>query len=210
MMSFTRTISLTIGTAAATAALSTAVLAIAADGKPENGAHGGRPSPVSTIPAKVAGVLAAFRRDATPSDEMPGDPVAALEAVDDWQPGENPLLARRLTLASGNYGYVWPMLDGVCYGSPGAAGCVSIDVLRARGVLITTASSTDSPMVKVFGIAVDGVKAVTMTLADGSEVVAPFNGGAFYVEVTSDPTTARWKKPDGTPVEQSPVLVRPS
>jgi hypothetical protein len=168
----------------------------------------GLPASGQSMPRAVAEQMSAFRRAQVPADKMPGDPVADLEESGDRQVSENPLLARRFDVGADKQAYAWPMADGVCYASPGPAGCVPTALLEQRGASIATSFTTDSRVVRVFGLAVDGVKAVELDLTDGRTVTAPVRGGAFYVELASDPLQARWTMPDGSVATQSSLVMR--
>src|SRR5215210_5360669 len=78
---------------------------------------------VERVSPELPGLVSEFRRARTETDNMPGDPVAALEESGDAQPGEDPALSRRLELAGGDHSYAWPMKNGVCYSWPAATGC---------------------------------------------------------------------------------------
>jgi len=164
--------------------------------------------PVQTVPREVAEQMSAFRRAQGQSDRMPGDPAADLQAVGDRQPGENPALARRFKTGRSQDAYAWPMAGGVCYASPGPAGCVPMELLRRRGATIATSSTGDSPIVQVFGLAADSVKTVQLDFHDGRTVTVDVHDGAFYLELTADPVRARWTMADGSQQTQAPLVIR--
>jgi hypothetical protein len=165
-------------------------------------------APMRAVPPELAGLMHVFDRNQVSSDVIPGDPVVTLDRLGDRQPGENPLLARRVRLPTDLHGFVWPMSNGVCYSSPGPSGCYPIDLLRKSGVLVGIEFSGDSRIVRVFGIAIDGVETVTLALADRTQLTATVTDGAFYVDATDDPIQARWTMPDGTRAEAT--LPRPA
>jgi hypothetical protein len=198
------------GVAVSTAALTSGVLASRTAQEQGPGAVVRQPSPLRAVPPELADVMPVFAREQRPSDLLAGDPVAALNEYGDWRPGENPLLARRIVAASGDQAHLWPMRDGVCYSSAGPAGCVPLGLLRDRGVIVATSSTSDSSTVQVFGLAIEGIDSVELSLADGGTVSAPVKDGAFYVEASNDPAAAGWINPDGTRGSQDQLLHRPS
>jgi hypothetical protein len=200
----TRTIWLAAAGAGTAALATSAALAL---GQSSDIAQRPEPAPpVKSVPRDVADQLSAFRRAQAPSDKMPGDPVADLEKTGTRQAGENPVLARRLAVGSRGQAYAWPMADGVCYASPGPAGCVPTKLLEQRGATIATSSSSTSPTVQVFGLAADGVKSVDLDLETGQTVTARVQDGAFYIELAADPLQARWTLADGTIMTQAPLV----
>ena len=139
-------------------ALTTTLLAATGGDDPNVVTADAASAPVRAVPPELAGLMHVFDRAQVSSDVIPGDPAATLERLDDLQPGENPLLARRVRLATDLDGFVWPMSNGVCYSSPGPSGCYPTHLLRKSGVLVGVEFSGDSQRVRVFGIASDGVR----------------------------------------------------
>ena len=163
---------------------------------------------VALIAPEAPGLIAAFRRDQTASDRMPGDPHDALAGVGEAQPGEQPGMSRRLAFAGGRGLHVWPKAHGLCYGADGGGGCFDTSFLRERGIAVGTSYSSETAVVRVYGIARDGIESATFTLADGREVAVPIRDNGFIADVP-DPRALTWKDVDGSTERQSTFVLAP-
>jgi hypothetical protein len=204
------TVGLAVGVSLIVSLQTSGVVALGSDDPPASGTRLIPAPPLRTVPADLRELVPAFRREQRADDQLPGDPLAALEAQGDRQPGENPLLARRLDARDAHDVYVWPMVEGVCYASPGPGGCVPTTQLREQGVAVATSFTSRSPTVRVFGLAADGVEEVVFGVSDGSEQTVGIRDGAFYLELEADPTEMRWARPNGEAMMQRGLVVRPS
>lgn len=155
------------------------------------------PAAVARVAADLPRLVGAFDRVQGAEDRLPGDPVADLEALGDAQPGESPLMARRLNVAGGSDVYLWPKSDGACFSSPGPAGCFHTKRLAEQGAILATSFSSESTAVQVLGVVASGVREVRFRLDDGSRKVATVQDQGFFVVLPSDPISAHWVKPDG-------------
>jgi hypothetical protein len=176
---------------------------------------GGVPSPeraaVALIAPDAPDLIAAFRRDQRADDRMQGDPQASLKRLGEAVPGEQPALARRLRFAEERSVHVWPHSGGVCYASDGSGGCFPTKLLRERGIVVGSTFSTETSVVRVFGIARDGIDSATFTLADGRHVSVAIRDNGFVADVPA-PEALEWTNPDGSDgLEEQlvPASVRP-
>jgi hypothetical protein len=162
---------------------------------------------VSAISPDAPALIAAFRRDQTAEDRLPGDPHASLVSAGEAQPGEQPGMARRLAFADGRRLHVWPKAYGLCFGADGSGGCFDTSLLRARGMAVATSFSTDTAVVRVYGMARDGIETATFTLGDGREVAVPVQDNGFIADVP-DPEALVWRNIDGS-LERHSTFVPP-
>lgn len=153
---------------------------------------------------EIAATLGVFRRARAAGDELPGDPVAALRRTGDAQPGEDPSLARRVGVAgSSRPAFLWPMEKGVCYSGPeGGSGCAPLARIRDNGVEVAVSSAIRRSdlsylYVRIFGIARDGIAAVTLAFANGREIRADVRDNAFFAELSDMPAELRWRDARG-------------
>lgn len=167
------------------------------------------PAAVARVAADLPGLIKVFGRVQRAEDRLPGDPAADLEALADAQPGESPLMARRLDLPGEPEVFLWPKRDGACFSSPGPAGCFDTDRLAEQGVILATRFSSESTAVQVLGIATIGVRRVEFEFDDGSSRVATVQDQGFFVVLPSDPNSARWVKSDGSTGVLTGLVVRP-
>jgi hypothetical protein len=161
---------------------------------------------VERVSPELPELVNSFRRARSETDNMPGDPVAALRQSGDAQPGEDPALSRRLELAGGQHAYAWPMRNGVCYSWPAATGCSPTAVLAEKGVLVGTSYVSESegnlsgrpPGWQVFALARDGIGELRLALRDGSEITREVTNNGVLISLLTAPTKARWQNLDGT------------
>jgi hypothetical protein len=138
------------------------------EGKAVAGSAGAAPA----TPAES--VLGVFRAPAVPADTMPGDTAETLKQSGDAQPGEDPSQSRRIDLG-GRPVYLWKMHGGVCFTSPGGDGCVPTQHIVRRGITLSVSGELRRDDMTyehatLFGIVRDGVDAVRVVKADGSEI----------------------------------------
>lgn len=167
------------------------------------------PSSARSGPPRVGGLapqlpdlIAAFRREQTAGDRLPGNPVKALAELGDARPGESPHLARRLETANGPI-YAWPEAGGVCYAWSGSAGCTPTQVLADQGVVVglrVIGGVSGRPReVTVAGLAQDGIDSVTLLFQNGRADNVAVNENGFLAAPSTIPTEVRWSGPGGTP-----------
>jgi hypothetical protein len=154
---------------------------------------------VTGLDRTTASLMHVFRRPPTPDDVLAGARVlSGIQRRGDVQPGENPGITRRLALGGGHTALAWIRRRGVCYGSPGPAGCFPTGVLRERGVVFGAKGASDRTTVRVFAIARDAVDEVTFTLQGGQTVTVPVADNGLLVDLPHPPVEARWRNPDGS------------
>lgn len=171
---------------------------------PADGSDGRAAAGPPQVDPTTRALIAAFRREQTPADVMPGDPASALRQTGDAQPGEDPSQSRRVDLpGAARPAYLWPMDGGVCHSAPnGGIGCVPSDVIRDLGVVLSVRSNVDPErgtykFAKVFGIAQDGIEAVTFGFEDGSEQTVEVDDNVLYAEFGDMPTGFSWSDDRG-------------
>lgn len=183
-------------------------LAVARGGDSEPGDSSGDGAPsdgAAALAPELPKLVAAFRREQTPTDHLAGDPVRALDNLGDARPGESPQFARRLETGRGAV-YAWPETDGVCYAWSASIGCTPTLVLADKGVLVglrvTRDDPSSSPQVSLGGLARDGVQQIELVLDGGRSEAIAVENNAFLAEPSSVPKEVRWENPDGTPGTQ--------
>jgi hypothetical protein len=87
--------------------------------------------------------------------------------------------------------------DAVCLVAPGELSCPPASEIAARGVSVAEFWHADTP-VRVTGIALDSVKAVTVVTNDGSAVTIPVVANSFAYESERAPQAVRWTGPRGS------------
>lgn len=157
---------------------------------------------------EIAATLGVFRGERTAQDDMSGNPLETLRQTGDAQPGEDPSQARRIEVAGANRpAFLWPMTDGVCYSGPkGGGGCVPIATLRQSGVEVAVSSAIRRDdltymYARVFGIVRDGVEAVTLSFADGSERAVDVRDNVFFADLAEVPEKVSWQDSRGNHVK---------
>ena len=163
---------------------------------------------VTVISPDAPALVAAFRRDQRAEDRMPGDPHDALVGVGEAQPGEQPSMSRRLSFADGRSIHVWPKAYGICYGADGGGGCFDTSFLRNRGMAVGTSYSSETDVVRVYGIARDGVESAAFTLGDGRRVQVAIRDNGFIADVP-DPQALTWTNVDGSTETQTTFVLAP-
>ncbi|MDQ3933019.1 MAG: hypothetical protein M3340_00120 [Actinomycetota bacterium] len=154
---------------------------------------------VTGMDRSTVSLMHVFRRPPTPDDVLAGARVLRdIQRRGDVQPGENPGITRRLALGGGHTALVWLRRRGVCYGSPGPAGCFPTRVLRERGVVFGAKGASDRTTVRMFAIARDAIDEVTFTLRGGATVTVPVADNGLLVDLPRPPVEARWRNPDGS------------
>jgi hypothetical protein len=155
-------------------------------------------------------LIAAFRREQTPYDVMPGNPVAALRETGDAQPGEDPSQSRRVHLPGASRpAYLWPMSAGVCHSAPsGGIGCAPTEAIQERGVALSVRSNIDPErgtyaFAKIFGIARDGIDAVTFRFSDETTRTVNVQQNLLYVRFDDMPVEFAWS--DGANEHAEPM-----
>jgi hypothetical protein len=195
-----RAISPMAGAAFASAIVTATVLAFTSGhDEPVDGRRSADLPLLESVPPALAAAVPAFKRPQLPSDRIPGgDPVAALDRLNDRQSGENPRLSRRVATGPRGSAYVWPMTGGVCYASPGPSGCVTMSLLTRHGAVLGTTRREGAPTMGVFGIAVEGIDRIVFTRADGTRKSVRVADGAVFKDVPADVVEASWTKPSGS------------
>ena len=193
--------------AALAALLASGALATAGDEQHPEAASSDRAA-VAAVSPDAPALIAAFRRDQTGQDRLPDDAHASLVAAGEAQPGEQPGMARRLAFANERRLHVWPKAYGLCFGQGGSGGCFDTSVLRAQGMAVATSFSSETAVVRVYGIARDGIASATFTLGDGRRVEVPVRDNGFIADVP-DPELLTWRNVDGSPGSHSTFVPPP-
>jgi hypothetical protein len=170
------------------------------DASPRGVSHTDR-SAVETVAPGLNELIGVFQESQEAMDRLPLR--GALPA--DLQPGENPLLARRIGGATGPAAYAWPMRDGVCKTARFGGGCSPISLLAKEGVLIGLSVSGSEKAVYVDALAIDGIDRVSFTLESGTKVDAELTKNAFEVRLPEAPRRAEWHLPDGSLVTNEEI-----
>jgi hypothetical protein len=158
-----------------------------------------------------AALLAPFRASAEPVDALSPSAINAIHASADKQPGEDPRRSRIIQPAAGKTAFLWPMADGLCYGSPGPSGCFPLALLEKRGVVLGSSGYTAAGEIKyahIFGIATDEVSEVRIRVDTGGTVVVPVRDNGLWVELSATPLSASWTF-QGTVHTQEPLVRAP-
>jgi hypothetical protein len=145
--------------------------------------------------ARLSALMRAFRDSREAADALPPHAVEAIEASGDRQPGETPALSRIIRPAPGRVAFLWPMTDGLCYGSPGPSGCFPLDLLEQRGAVLGSRYGRTSSGVEyahIFGIAADDVSEVRVSLDTGRTVAVPVRDNGLWAEFSTTPVRASW------------------
>jgi hypothetical protein len=113
--------------------------------------------------------------------------------------GENLGLGRVVVLPGGEVAYIWPARDAVCYGVAGIGGCPGIEPLERDGVTIGGGYNHDTPrgMMRLSGVARDGVRELVFTPSDGRSVTAPVVDNLFTALVPMSTVAAERVDDDG-------------
>jgi hypothetical protein len=157
-----------------------------------------------------AALLAPFRHFAEPADALPDSAIAAIETSADKQPGEDPGRSRIVRPAPGKTAFLWPMAEGLCYGSPGPSGCFPLELLEKRGAVLGSrfgyTSAGDLTYAHIFGIAADGVSEVRISLDTGRTVSVPVYENSLWAEFSTIPVSASWSYENTTHTQDKLVL----
>lgn len=146
----------------------------------------------------LAAVLSVFRRqlDASDTVTMTADQEQLHQSV--ALPGED-LRQRRHVPIPGYVGgmNVWPASGAVCYSYVGGAGCIrSHRIIRSPGVGIglTKGGTLPPGVVRVGGVARDGISSMVIQVQGGQSVVAPVRQNLFLKDVLGVPRVLRWRE----------------
>ncbi len=167
--------------------------------------------PVTAVDATTGRLLSVLERPRTVSDQLPEPaPGADQDAHSDRTPGESYDLSRRAMTAGGAPVYVWPRNDGACFATGHVSSCADAADIAKQGAIVTFSASQEDgkTVIRVAGIARDGVKEIEITLADGSTTTAPVSENAFAIDLASMPRSVRWSAPDGSTHEAQTPAVR--
>jgi hypothetical protein len=165
------------------------------------GGMDGSASPSPDVEQKL-GVL---RRPQVASDRIRIEP-DSMGAVDP-QPGENITESRRATFADGAV-HVWPKRNGACFSTQGVSSCADAQDLAEREVLIGIyrGAAVGNGVVRLAGVAVEGVDSLTVGLSGGREVEVATRDNMFLVDLDEPPLVVRWNGPSGAKSEKLPEL----
>lgn len=185
-------------------ALTALSVAVASNGGPDPAAVEG--DSVGRLAPDLPRLIAAFRREQQPSDQVPGDPAAAIEPGD-RQPGESPDLARAVGVANGSRIYLWPARESVCLSHAWFGGCVPTAVLADKGAVVGTTFLapgvvTSAPVHRAVVLARDGVEEVRVLTRTGLRVVADTSDNATVVDLPAEVLSAEWSNVDGSRATQ--------
>lgn len=170
--------------------------------------------PVTTVDAATGGLLSVLGRPRTESDQLPQPaPGADQDAHSDRTPGESYELSRRAMTAGGDAVYVWPRTGGACFSTGHVSSCADAAEIAKQGVIVTFSGGQEDgkTVIRVAGIARDGVKQLEIALADGTTTTAPVSENAFAIDLTSMPRSVHWSTPDGSAhTVESPTMRAPA
>jgi hypothetical protein len=155
--------------------------------------------------------LSVLDRPRTESDQLPQPaPGADQDAHSDRTAGESYDLSRRAMTAGGDPVYVWPRNDGACFSTGHVSSCADAAEIARQGSIVTYSGGQEDgkTVIRVAGIARDGVKEIEITLADGTTATAPVSDNAFAIDLASVPRSVRWSTPDGDAHEADPPALR--
>lgn len=184
--------------------------------------HAGSSSPQTKADPPVAAadpttreLLAVLDRQRRRADRLPQPPAGAdRDAFSDRTPGEAYGLARRATPGpAADPVYVWPSKNGACFSAGNVSSCATAAQIATEGAIVAFAGGErhGAHVVRVAGIARDGVTAIELTLADGARARARVRDNAFVIDLTRTPLQLRWTTPDGTAHQaQTPFARAPS
>lgn len=157
--------------------------------------------PVSEVDSTTRALLGVFERPRVATDTLPQpDEGTDPAALSDRRPGESYDLSRRTTPApEEDPVYIWPKETGACFSTVGVSSCADADQIQRRGAIVTYAGgqALGANIIRVTGIARDGVDAIEITLGDGTTTKAPVVDNAFLIDLASEPRQVQWTTPDG-------------
>jgi hypothetical protein len=108
-----------------------------------------------------------------------------------------PATSRRLERPDGSTAWIAEAADGkLCYMSGGSAGCAPATVLTERGLMPQIAWNRG--VLRVEGIAADGVRALRVTFQDESVEEIPVDRGVFLLTTTKLPRHLEWTDSHGS------------
>lgn len=152
---------------------------------------------IERVAPGLTSLIAAFRREQTPSD-IPVGSANAIDELGDRQPGEDPGLARRLMLPDDQHAYIWPMNDGVCWSAQLAGGCMPTSLLKEQGAVVAFSTSADRPGMWIFARARDDVSTIDFVFDGGQTLTRALANNGLIVQFAEHPIEAQWRKPDGS------------
>jgi hypothetical protein len=100
------------------------------------------------------------------------------------------------------------MANGVCYSAPeGGSGCVPIARILDEGIEVAVSSAISRSELRylyarIFGIARDGIDAVTLTFSDGRDVHLKVHENVFFADLGDMPDEVRWQDSRGSHAER--------
>ena len=158
--------------------------------------------PVAAPDPTTRELLAVLHRPRMRSDALPHPPAGEDRgAYSDRTAGEAYRLARRtMPRTAGDPVYIWPRKDGACFSAGRVSSCATAGQLASRGAIVAYAGAQQeraTTVIRVAGIARDGVRAIDITLADGSHASARVSDNAFLIDLARAPAQLRWITPDG-------------
>lgn len=156
--------------------------------------------PVTAVDATTGALLSVLERPRTASDRLPVPAAGAdQDAHSDRTPGESYDLSRRAMTVGGDPVYLWPRNDGACFSTGRVSSCADAATLKNEGAVVTFSGGQEDgkAVVRVAGIARDGVKELELILADGTTTTAPVSENAFAIDLTTMPRSVQWSTPDG-------------
>lgn len=170
--------------------------------------------PVTAVDAATSKLLSVFDRPQTEADRLPlPAPGADEDAHSDKTPGESYDLSRRAMTDGGAPVYLWPRNDGACFSTGHVSSCANAQDIAKQGAIVTFSGGQEDgkTLIRVAGIARDGVKQIQVTLADGTASTAPVSDNAFAVDLADMPRSVQWDTPDGgTHQVEAPALRDPT
>jgi hypothetical protein len=148
---------------------------------------------VRRVDPRLRAMLGVFRRPQRPQEAVSN---CGIELND----GENLTLGRVVALPGDETAFVWPARDAVCVGVEGLGVCPGIQVLHQHGVAISGGYNLGVPrgMMRVFGVARDGVSQLVFSLRDGREVTTSIVDNVFSVLLPIEKITAERVDDDGS------------
>jgi hypothetical protein len=159
--------------------------------------HQQRLAPTSAVDPELSASFGVLRRDQRAGDSSPALTAVVGDSVAGYS-GANPALTRLALTRKGEALYVIPGVNSVCSALAGAEG---IDIgcsepARARAGYRMAVMATERGT-KLYGLAPDGVRSVTVQRAEGGPVTTDVVENGYIVEVTGAPTSLSYDGPDG-------------
>lgn len=156
---------------------------------------------LGAVPSSLATEYGVFRRTTTANDSL----AKVVSADSDYvtQLGLNPRLARRIPTLPGVSTLVWlaPTANGSCLfvqqaDAIGPGGSCGTEMTSNPYGSADSYTSRDGSFVDVVGLVGDGVKAVTVVLADGSQTEVPVADNVYVAQLSSAPSEVQLTDPE--------------